>query len=96
MPPSAPDAPSPESTTVQLQVFVFSVLRDELGTDALAVTLDAPATGHDLLDHLAAENASVEAYRSTIRLAVNESYVPADTRLHDGDEVALITPVSGG
>jgi len=89
-------AASSESSTVHLRVLVFSVLREELGSDALEITLDAPATGRDLLDHLAAENASVEAYRPAIRLAVNESYVPADTRLQDGDEVALITPVSGG
>jgi molybdopterin converting factor small subunit len=38
----------------------------------------------------------VDAHRAAIRLAVNQTYVPTDTRLHDGDEVALITPVSGG
>ncbi len=81
---------------MQLRVLLFSVLREKLGTDALDVTLNAPATGQDLLDHLAAENASVEAYRSAIRLAVNESYAPAAAPLQDGDEVALITPVSGG
>jgi molybdopterin converting factor subunit 1 len=81
---------------VQLRVLVFSVLREKLGADAFDITLSAPATGHDLLDHLAAQDASIEAYRSSIRLAVNESYVPTDTPLQDGDEVALITPVSGG
>lgn len=81
---------------MQLRVLVFSALREKLGTDALDITLDAPATGCDLLDYLAAENASIEAYRPAIRLAVNESYAPAEMRLHDGDEVALITPVSGG
>ena len=95
MPSSAPNG-KPSRSTVQLEVLVFSVLRDELGTDALAVTLDAPATGSDLLDHLAAAHPSVDAHRSTIRLAVNQSYVSTDTQLQDGDEVALITPVSGG
>lgn len=81
---------------MHVEVLLFSVLRDRLGTDALTVALDAPATGADLLDHLASEHSPVDAHRSTIRLAVNQSYVPTDTRLHDGDEVALITPVSGG
>jgi molybdopterin converting factor subunit 1 len=96
MPTSAPQTASSESSTVQLQVLVFSVLREQLGTDALTVTLDAPATGRDLIDHLAAAHPPVEAYRAVIRLAVNETYVPVGARLHDGDEVALITPVSGG
>jgi molybdopterin converting factor subunit 1 len=94
---STPEAySSSETTQVRVQVLLFSVLRDRVGTDALPVSLDTPATGTDLLDQLVAEYPSIEAYRSVVRLAVNQSYVPADTRLHDGDEVALITPVSGG
>lgn len=88
--------PSDEATQVRVEVLLFSVLRDRLGTDALTVALEAPATGADLLDRLAVEHPTVDAYRSAIRLAVNQSYVPTGTRLHDGDEVALITPVSGG
>jgi molybdopterin synthase sulfur carrier subunit len=30
------------------------------------------------------------------RLAVNCEYVSADSELHDGDEVVVIPPVSGG
>jgi len=31
-----------------------------------------------------------------VRLAVNHHYVPLDRELQDGDEVAVIPPVSGG
>ena len=31
-----------------------------------------------------------------VRLAVNRAYVPKDHALSDGDEVAVIPPVSGG
>lgn len=95
---SASDAStaSADSTTVRLRVLLFSVLRDRLGTDALTLTLDSPVTGADVVDHLADAHPVVEEYRSVIRLAVNQSYVPRDTELHDRDEVALITPVSGG
>lgn len=82
--------------TVRVRVVLFSVLRDRVGTDALDVALDAPATGTDLLDRLAAEHPPIAAHRPALRLAINQSYAPADTRLRDGDEVALITPVSGG
>jgi molybdopterin converting factor small subunit len=33
---------------------------------------------------------------SKIAFAVNRQYVPAQTELHEGDELALIPPVSGG
>lgn len=82
--------------SIRLRVLLFSVLRERLGTDALTFTLAPPATGADLLDRLTDEYPVVGAYRSVIRLAVNQSYVPAGTSLSDGDEVALITPVSGG
>jgi len=35
-------------------------------------------------------------YRAGTRLARNREYVGADAVFHDGDEVALIPPVSGG
>ncbi len=35
-------------------------------------------------------------YRSIMRLAVNQKYVQDSNRLQDGDEIAIITPVSGG
>jgi molybdopterin converting factor subunit 1 len=90
-----PEARSSSETT-QVQVLLFSVLRDRVGTDALSVSLDTPATGTNLLDQLATAHPAIEEHRSVVRLAVNQSYVPVDTRLRDGDEVALITPVSGG
>ncbi len=33
---------------------------------------------------------------STLAIAVNRNYAAADCQLHDGDEVALLPPVSGG
>ena len=98
MPESTPNASTSaaDPTAICLRVLLFSVLRDRVGTDSLALTLDPPVTGTDLLDRLAEEHPAVDAYRSVIRLAVNQSYVSLDTALHDGDEVALITPVSGG
>lgn len=88
--------PASDSSAIRLRVLLFSVLRDRLGTDALTLNLASPVTGTDVLDHLAAAHPAVEMYRPVIRLAVNQSYVPVDAPLHDGDEVALITPVSGG
>ena len=87
----------PETTTTcRLAVLLFSVLREHVGAGRLDVALDAPATGADLLDHLAAQHPKIAAYRVVVRLAVNEEYVPESVVLSDGDEVALITPVSGG
>ncbi len=79
-----------------LNVLLFSVLKQKVGEGSLTVRLEAPANGTDLLDHLEAQYPVLRAYRSVVRLAVNQEYVPETVALADGDEIALITPVSGG
>jgi molybdopterin converting factor subunit 1 len=90
-----PDA-TPDLTTITVHVLFFSMLREETDTHELDVSLDAPATGNDLLDRLEEDFPAVSDHRSSLRLAVNQAYSPTDAPLRDGDEVALITPVSGG
>ncbi len=81
---------------VTLQVLLFSVLKQKVGEERLTLSLQAPATGTDLLDHLEAQYPVLGDYRAVLRLAVNQEYVPETVTLADGDEIALITPVSGG
>lgn len=81
---------------IGVRVLFFSVLREQVGTGEMAVSLPDDATGDTLLDRLAERCPALGAYRPVVRLAVNEQYAAPGTRLHDGDEVALITPVSGG
>ncbi len=79
-----------------LNVLLFSVLKQKVGEGRLTLSLQAPATGADLLDHLEAQYPVLGDYRSVLRLAVNQEYVPETVTLADGDGIALITPVSGG
>jgi molybdopterin converting factor small subunit len=71
-------------------------LKEKMGRDALEVAIELPLSGSDLLDHLARAYPEIAPYRPVIRLAVNEVYVREQIELKSGDEVALITPVSGG
>ena len=66
--------------------------------NAESVTLDLPdgATLADLRDVLEGRYERLARALETIRFAVNEAFAGEDTELHDGDEVALIPPVSGG
>lgn len=79
-----------------VRVLLFDVLRREVGASELALDLPEGATAGDALEALAAAHASIERHRPVVRLAVNRRYAAPDTALEDGDEVALITPVSGG
>ncbi|MGB3544972.1 MoaD/ThiS family protein [Rubrivirga sp.] len=79
-----------------VRVLLFDVLRREIGTNELVLEVAGGATGADLLGELVDAHEPIARHRPTIRLAVNRRYVAFETVLEDGDEVALITPVSGG
>lgn len=80
----------------KMEVLLFSSLRQKIGTHVLSVEVDEPLTGAELLDSLSKEHPVISAYRPVLRLAVNREYVTEDVSLTAGDEIALITPVSGG
>ena len=60
--------------------------------------LDVPAgaTVADVLTHLEASYPRIKDYRPIVLTAINEEYVPQSVEVHDGDEVAIFPPVSGG
>ena len=77
-----------------VHVRLFASYREAAGTNRLDAPLPAGARVRDLLDFLAARVPAVK--RAPGMVAVNHTYVGRDTLLTDGDEVALIPPVSGG
>src|SRR5689334_25210114 len=80
-----------------VSVRLFAVLREAAHRDALDVELEDGATAGDLVDAVA-RDAGIGAVvqPSSVVVAVNREYVEPGHPLHDGDEVALIPPVSGG
>jgi molybdopterin synthase catalytic subunit len=75
----------------------FAVLRERTGRSQQSVVLHQPAaTVGALFDQLAREHPAIAPLRGRIQIAVNRQIVPATHVLSDGDEVALIPPVSGG
>ena len=90
------DGEADVSEQIGVRVLLFSVLRERVGAGEMAVTLPSPATGDGLLNLLIERHPALADFRSVVRFAVNQRHVSADTPLHEGDEVALLTPVSGG
>lgn len=81
---------------IGVRVLLFSVLREQVGQSTVELQLEAHSRPRDLLDRLTERFPAVAVYRGVIRVAVNHAYVDEDLELNEGDEVALITPVSGG
>lgn len=85
-----------KTDSITLNVRWFSVLAQHRGTRNETVRIPAGTTGAGLLDQFSRELPAVNDFRNYIRLAVNHEYRDENVVLNDGDEVALITPVSGG
>lgn len=77
----------------RVRVLYFAVLRDAAGVDEDA--LEASSTD-EIVDRALALHPRLAGYRSVTRVARNARFVDAPEALADGDEIALIPPVSGG
>lgn len=76
---------------MNVRLVLFAGLRQAAGFKSDTVSLPEASTVGDLLD------SRVPNLRDrTFYVAVNEEFAQRDTVLHDGDEVALLPPVSGG
>lgn len=81
---------------MRVRVLYFAVVRERLRRDEDELELPAGATVADLLDELSARHPPIAALRLHLQVARNLEAVRGTQALSDGDEVALIPPVSGG
>ncbi|HEV3130282.1 MAG TPA: molybdenum cofactor biosynthesis protein MoaE [Solirubrobacteraceae bacterium] len=76
---------------MEVRVRLFAALRERAGRDVVELELPEGARVADALQRLETVTNGVP-----VVMAVNHEYADTDARLHEGDEVALIPPVSGG
>jgi MoaE-MoaD fusion protein len=81
---------------VRVHVRLFAMQRELAGTRAMDVELPPASTIEAAWLALVERVPALAPGRSSVRFAHNGAYAPADTPLADGDEVAMIPPVSGG
>ena len=87
------------SEPMRVKLLVFGVLKDLLGVTTEELDISEGSTVGDLLRILEGQTSNVtmdpKLWKS-VAVAVNREYSSAATVLRDGDEVALLPPVSGG
>ncbi len=81
---------------MKVRLKLFSVARDLAGFHEQDVELDQQAVASSVLDALIRQNSQFRDWKPSLRLAVNHEYVQGNHPLQEGDEVAVIPPVSGG
>lgn len=80
---------------MQVTILTFGATRDILGVDRMKRVIEPGLTVESLKQDLQNEFPRLVGLNSLF-IAVNEEYAKHGTVLQDGDEVALIPPVSGG
>ena len=74
----------------------FAIIRDKAGVGSAAIELPSGATVATAVATLRDQFPGIAPYVGRCAFAVNQAYVPVETPLNDGDELAVIPPVSGG
>jgi molybdopterin converting factor subunit 1 len=81
---------------VQISVLFFGLLKDLCGRAEDKLDLPAGSTAGAVFDHYAAAFPRLRAMASSVVLARNQEFATPREPLAEGDEVALLPPVSGG
>ena len=84
--------------SMRVQILYFGVLKDLFGRERDEIEMVEGSSLAMLMERLQKQGSSPlgeDLWRS-VAVAVNQEYVRGPVVLRDGDEVALLPPVSGG
>jgi molybdopterin synthase catalytic subunit len=81
---------------MRIRVRLFAIQRELAGTREVSLELLDGATVADAWEGIVALHPALAPGRDFVRFARNGAYADPATTIEDGDEVAMIPPVSGG
>jgi molybdopterin converting factor subunit 1 len=81
---------------MHIRVRLFATQRELAGTREVGLDLADGATVADAWDALVTQHPALAPGRDFVRFARNGAYADATTTVAEGDEIAMIPPVSGG
>ena len=80
---------------MRICVLFFALYKDLTGRDEEEYVLKSGSKVGDLINLVVEKHESMKGAKGML-IAINNAFVKFDTSLKDGDEVALLPPVSGG
>jgi molybdopterin converting factor subunit 1 len=85
-----------ENKSIIVRLKLFSSAKELAGFDERSVELPSDSRSEAIFNYLSKHNPLFDRWKPSLRIAVNMEYVDSRHLLKDGDEVAIIPPVSGG
>ena len=80
---------------MKITLLAFGIAKEIFGNRKLEIELPEHSTTADLKAVLNTQHPALQQL-AVYRIAVNDEYTAADLMIKEGDEVAIIPPVSGG
>ena len=81
---------------MRVMVQLFALMREKAGTDTVHLEIPEGASVAQALEVLQNQHPVLQPYLTRVRLSLRMNFVDAETILCEGDELAIIPPVSGG
>lgn len=81
---------------MQVEILFFGLLKELAGQARESLSLSEGATLGDVLSHYEKRIPRLKGLVSSIAMSVNQEYAGPEWKLKQGDEIALLPPVSGG
>jgi molybdopterin synthase catalytic subunit len=85
-----------EASPVRIKVLLFGQAREWAGTSTLQLEVESPARVDTAFARLKSLHPRLGEMERSLLFAVNEQYVERSHALAEGDELAVLPPVSGG
>jgi MoaE-MoaD fusion protein len=83
-------------STIKITLLLFGQAREWVGLSTFAIELEPPATVQSAFAILKAKHPRLAEMERSLLFAVNEEYASPSHPLADGDQLAVLPPVSGG
>jgi molybdopterin converting factor subunit 1 len=81
---------------IRVRVLFFGRLKEAAGRAEESLDIPAGATLEEVFERYAAARPELARFRGSLVASRNQEFVPWNTPLRSGDEVAFLPPVSGG